>query len=261
MNGTLNITCIQADLVWQNPSRNIENFTKKIEAIKEPTDIIVLQEMFSTGFTMEQNEVAETMDGMAVKWMLKIAKIKQCLVMGSLIIVENKAIYNRCVVAFPDGEILHYDKRHLFSYAGEDKKFNAGVKRLVFTYKGFKICPLVCYDLRFPVWARNTDEIDLLIYMANWPKPRIQAWDVLLQARAIENLCYTVGVNRVGTDANGLEYVGHTAVYDFFGNKILATSANKEAIKTVELNKKEIVEMRNKFGFLADRDTFQIIKP
>ena len=149
--------------------------------------------------------------------MLDKARKKDCLILGSLLIAENENFYNRLVVAFPEGEIKYYDKRHLFSYAGEDEVFAQGADRLVFNYKGFTICPLICYDLRFPVWARNTEDIDLLIYVANWPNARMYAWDTLLKARAIENLCYSVGVNRVGVDQNNLAYTGHSAVNNAFG--------------------------------------------
>ncbi len=258
MNETLKITCIQADLVWEDTTKNLDNFTNKIDGLNESTDIIVLQEMFTTGFTMTPKKVAQTMKGTTVQWMLRVAKQNSCVVMGSTIIAVEDAIYNRCLVALPSGDVKHYDKRHLFTFAGEHLQYKSGTERLVFDYKGFRICPLICYDLRFPVWARNTQDIDVLIYMANWPKPRIQAWDTLLQARAIENLCYSFGVNRVGKDANNLDYVGHTVGFDYFGQEILTTPQSQEAIATVEISKKDLLKMRENFRFLEDRDSFEL---
>jgi predicted amidohydrolase len=162
------------------------------------------------------------------------------------------------IVAFPDGKKVFYDKRHLFSYAGEHTVFEAGRKRLIFEYKGFKICPLICYDLRFPVWARNDSDYDVLLFVANWPNARISAWDTLLKARSIENLCYTIGLNRVGVDDNKLIYTGHSAVYDAFGTEMLSFEENEEGIKSVTLEKENLMATRKRFSFLEDRDEFQI---
>ena len=263
MKNNLNITLVQTDTVWKNIDQNLKNLTKKINDISNETDVIILPELFSTGFTMKGENLAETMDGKSVQWMKEISNKMECLVIGSLIINDNSSIYNRLIVSFPpdshrDGEVKYYDKRHLFSFAGEDKVFSSGETKLVFDYKGFKICPLVCYDLRFPVWARNTEEIDLLIYVANWPVARIQSWDILLKARAIENLCYSIGVNRVGVDNNNLVYNGHSAAYDTLGNVLTDFEEGKEGIKTIRLDKEYILKTRNKFGFLEDRDSFEI---
>jgi len=263
MENSLNTVLIQTDSVWENITENLKNLSVKIKKTHQSVDLIILPELFSTGFTMNVKVVAETMQGTSVNWMLKKAKEKTCLIVGSLLIVEQDKFYNRLIVAFPpdihrDREIKYYDKRHLFSYAGEEKVFTAGSKKLIFEYKGFKICPLICYDLRFPVWARNTDDIDVLIFVANWPKARIYAWSTLLKARAIENLCYVIGVNRVGTDNNKLIYSGHSAVIDVLGKTILDFDENQEFVKTIILEKKHINETRNKLRFLEDRDIFKI---
>ena len=263
MENKLKIALVQTDTLWEKRDNNLKNLSQKIESVSNDVDLIVLPELFSTGFTMNAKPVAETMQGKSVLWMLDQAKKKDCLLIGSLIINENEKIFNRLVVAFPpdnhkDGEIKYYDKRHLFTYAGEEKVFSAGNKRMIFEYKGFKICPLVCYDLRFPVWARNDEDFDILIYVANWPNARMFAWDTLLKARAIENLCYVVGVNRVGADNNNLVYSGHSAVIDTFGKIILDFEENQEAIKTAVLEKKHITKTRNRFRFLEDRDVFEI---
>ncbi|MCK4561489.1 MAG: amidohydrolase [Flavobacteriaceae bacterium] len=258
MENNLKIALIQTDNIWENIPENLKSLSKKINTIHESVDIIVLPELFSTGFTMSAKPVAESMSGKAIHWMLEKASNKKSLIIGSLIISENKNIYNRLIVAFPNGEIKYYDKRHLFSFAGEEKVFSAGKKKLIFEYKGFKICPLICYDLRFPVWARNTEKIDLLIYIANWPNARISAWDTLLKARAIENLCYVIGVNRVGVDNNKLVYTGHSTVIDALGKIILEFKERQEDIKTTTLQKDQILDTRNKFHFLDDRDVFEI---
>jgi predicted amidohydrolase len=213
--------------------------------------------MFSSGFTMNPKEVAETMDGETVSWLQHMANAKNCAITGSLVIEEKGNFYNRLVFVFPDGEIQHYDKRHLFTLAGEDKVYTAGTQKLIVDYKGFKICPLVCYDLRFPVFARNVEDYDILIYVANWPKPRVNAWDILLKARAVENMCYVIGVNRIGDDANNHEYVGHSQVVDFLGNYIQQPEET-EGVFIVELHEEQLLETRKKLAFLEDRDEFTI---
>ncbi|MBE0423848.1 MAG: amidohydrolase, partial [Lutibacter sp.] len=232
--------------------------SKKINQINEQVDLIILPEMFTTGFNMHPQKIGDTMHGETVVWMRKIASEKNAAIAGSVIIFENNNFYNRFLFVHPSGEINFYDKRHLFTLAGEDKVYVAGKEKLIVEYKGWKICPLVCYDLRFPVWARNTEDYDLLIYVANWPKIRIAAWDTLLKARAIENMCYTIGVNRVGVDANNYEYNGHSAAYDCLGEQVAETTENKEETIIFTLNKNHISETRNKLGFLNDRDSFEI---
>ena len=259
MENLLKAAIIQTDIIWKNSIQNRINLSSKIDVISNDVDLIILQEMFTTGFTNHVQDVCESMEGETVQWMLQKASEKDTLLIGSIIIQEREKFFNRLIVAFPNGKLKYYDKRHLFSYAGEDEVFTAGNSRLVFDYKGFKICPLVCYDLRFPVWSRNTEDIDLLIYVANWPKPRINAWDILLKARAIENLCYTIGVNRLGKDFNNFEYVGHSAVIDAMGNPVLDFEEGQEKIKTIILSKEHIDNTRSKFGFLEDKDEFEIV--
>jgi predicted amidohydrolase len=213
--------------------------------------------MFSTGFTMNPIDVAETMEGPTILWLQSLAKARKVAITGSLIIKENKHFFNRLVFVFPSGEIQFYDKIHLFTLAGEDKVYAKGTQKLIVDYLGWKICPLVCYDLRFPVLARNVEDYDLLIYVANWPKVRINAWDILLKARAIENMCYTIGVNRIGLDGANYEYVGHSQAVDFLGNYILEPQ-EKEGVFTFELERKKMLNARQKLGFLNNRDSFEI---
>jgi omega-amidase len=253
----MKVALIQSSLFWENPITNRNYFEEKINAINEKVDLIVLPEMFTTGFTMNPKDVAETMQGKTISLLQSLVKAKNCAITGSLIIKENNNFYNRLVFVFPSGEIQFYDKRHLFTLAGEDKVYTSGKEKLIVEYKGWKICPLVCYDLRFPVFARNVEEYDVLLYVANWPKPRINAWDILLQARSVENMCYTIGVNRIGLDASNFEYVGHSQVVDFLGNYILEPQ-EIEGVFIVELNKEKLLDTRNKLGFLNDRDSFEL---
>lgn len=253
----MKIALIQSALFWENPKANRNYFEEKINAISEKVDLIVLPEMFSTGFTMNPKDVFETMQGETIQWLQSLAKAKNSAITGSLAIKENNNFYNRLVFVFPSGEIQFYDKRHLFSLAGENKVYTSGNKKLIVEYQGWKICPLICYDLRFPVFARNTENYDLLIYVANWPKARIQAWDILLKARSVENLCYTIGVNRVGFDDNNFEYDGHSQAVDFLGNYVIEPQETGDVF-IVELNKEKLVETRNKLGFLGDRDSFEL---
>lgn len=253
----MKIALIQSSLFWENPKANRNHFEVKINAITEQVDLIVLPEMFSTGFTMNPEAVFETMEGETIQWLQSLAKAKNSAITGSLIIKENDNFYNRLVFVFPSGEMQFYDKRHLFTLAGEDKVYTSGKEKLIIEYLGWKICPLVCYDLRFPVFARNVEDYDLLIYVANWPKSRIQAWDTLLKARSVENMCYTVGVNRTGFDDNNLEYNGHSQTVDFLGNYILEPQET-EGVFIVELNKEKLVETIKKLGFLNDRDSFEL---
>jgi predicted amidohydrolase len=206
---------------------------------------------------MNPKAVAETMQGETVSWLQHLAKAKDCAITGSLVIEENGNYYNRLVFVFPTGEIKTYDKRHLFSLAGENEFYAAGKDKLIIEYKGYKICPLICYDLRFPVFSRNVENYDVLLYVANWPKPRVNAWDILLKARSVENMCYTIGVNRIGKDHNHHEYVGHTQVIDFLGEYVLEPQ-EADAVFIVELNKAKLLETRKKLAFLNDKDNFQL---
>jgi predicted amidohydrolase len=253
----IKIALIQSPLIWENPKANRDNFGQKIDEINDNVNLIVLPEMFTTGFSMDPSIIAETMDGETVNWMKAMAKVKNAAITGSIIITENNNFYNRLLFVFPSGEIQQYDKRHLFSLAGEDKVYTKGTQKLIVEYKGFKICPLVCYDLRFPVFSRNAENYDILLYSANWPKPRTNAWDILLKARAVENMCYTIGVNRTGTDNNSHEYTGHSQAVDFLGNYILEPQETA-GIFIVGLEKEKLLETRKKLAFLDDRDDFGI---
>ncbi len=249
---------------------------EKIMRIAEKTEIVVLPEMFSTGFSMRPEELAETMEGETVQWMKRIAAQKKVILTGSVIIQEEAAdgqisYYNRLIWMLPNGHYGVYDKRHRFAYAGEDDHYTAGNKRLIASVKGWKINLLVCYDLRFPVWARQSPpqlrergpgagmEYDVLIYVANWPERRIHAWKTLLQARAIENQCYVVGVNRVGDDGNNIRYSGESMIIDPLG-EVLYTKKDEEDICTITLEKTHLDSVRDKFPFWKDADAFMIIK-
>ena len=254
----MNVALIQTDIIWENPSENRKNLEEKIKALNESIDLIVFPEMFTSGFTMHPNLVAKTMNGVTVLWLKNIAKTKNCAITGSLVIVENGNLYNRMVFVFPNGEIQHYDKKHLFTLAGEDKIYTSGKEKVIVNYKDFKICLQVCYDLRFPVFSRNTENYDLLIYVANWPKVRTNAWDILLKARAVENVSYVIGVNRIGTDNNNFEYIGHSQIIDELGNFILKPTEN-EGVFIADFDKNKMLETRNKLNFLDDRDYFDLI--
>lgn len=253
----MKIAILQTALVWENPALNRIHFEEKINVIDEPVDLIVLPEMFTSGFTMLPHLVAEPMLGETMVWLQKLAKAKKAAITGSLVITEKGNFYNRLVFVFPSGEIKFYDKRHLFTLAGEDKKYTAGKEKVIIDYLGWKICPLICYDLRFPVFARNSEEYDVLLYAANWPNTRINAWDALLKARAIENMCYTIGVNRIGVDANHHIYNGHSQVQDYLGRDIIEPQES-EGVFIATLEKSALLETRQKLGFLNDKDDFEI---
>lgn len=254
----MKIALIQAALAWENPSANRKQFEEKIGLLDSHIDLIVLPEMFSTGFTMKPAEVAETMTGETVQWMRNLAKSRNCAITGSLVITENVNFYNRLLFVFPSGEIQFYDKRHLFTLAGEEKQYSAGKQKLIVDYLDWKICLLVCYDLRFPVFSRNTENYDLLIYVANWPESRVLAWDSLLRARAIENICYTIGVNRVGDDENGLAHNGHSQLIAPLG-EYLIKPAETESVFVNEIDLDHVRNTRQRFNFLNDRDHFEIL--
>ena len=253
----MKIALVQTSLFWENPAENRKYLEQQFNSISEYVDLIVLPEMFSSGFTMHPKAVAETMQGETISWLQHLAKAKNCAITGSLVVTENGKYYNRLVFVFPNSEIKTYDKRHLFTLAGEENVYTAGTKKLIIDYKGFRICPLICYDLRFPVFARNVENYDVLLYVANWPKPRINAWNSLLKARAIENMCYTIGVNRIGFDDNNHEYIGHSQAVDFLGNYVLEPQET-EGIFIVALEKEKLLETRNKLAFLKDKDEFEI---
>jgi predicted amidohydrolase len=259
---TLTITAIQTNLHWEDKTANLLMLEQKISSIKEKTEIVVLPEMFSTGFSMKPELLAETMDGETVQWMKRVAAEKKIILTGSIIIKDADDYHNRLIWMQPNGQYGVYDKRHCFAFAGEDEHYTAGTKRLIASVKGWKINLMVCYDLRFPVWARQTPgveaEYDVLIYVANWPERRIHAWKTLLQARAIENQCYVVGVNRVGDDGNNIHYSGESMIVDPLG-EVLYTKKDEEDIFTIALDKTHLQTVREKFPFLRDADDFKMI--
>ena len=257
MKESLNITLIQSDLFWEDVDANLFHFKALISKIIS-TDIILLPEMFNTGFSVKSTHLSEEMDGKTVSWMQKISKEKGCAIAGSLMVTENEKTYNRLVWISKKGEISTYDKSHLFSLIKEEKTITKGKQRLIINVEGWKICPLICYDLRFPVFSRNNVDYDVLIYLASWPTNRIDAWDVLLKARSIENQCYTIGVNRIGIDKNGCHFNGHSLVFNGFGEKVLSSTENKEQVLQVDLSLDDLQLKRRQMNFLQDRDKFII---
>ena len=253
---SLTITLIQSDLVWEDKSANLAQFEQKLADVID-SDIVVLPEMFTTGFTMNTS-LAETMQGPTVKWMLKMAKKINSVICGTIILEEAQVYYNRLLWVQPNQTIQHYDKKHLFSMAGEDQHFVAGHDKRILEYKGWKCAMFICYDLRFPVWNRNQDDYDLAFYLANWPAKRALHWNSLLLARAIENQAYVVAVNRVGTDGKGFEYNGDSSVIDPAGSYLYRQSY-QEAIFRIELKKEDLEAKRKKFPFMQDRDPFQLL--
>ena len=258
MKEILNITLIQSNLFWEDVDANLSHFDNLLSDVKE-TDIILLPEMFNTAFCLESNHLAETMDGKTISWMKAIAKQKNCAITGTLMVKENGKVYNRLVWVLKNGEIYTYDKHHLFSLLKEERHIAKGAGRLIVEVDGWKICPLICYDLRFPVFSRNNVDYDILIYLANWPVKRIDAWDTLLKARAIENQAYTIGVNRVGEDGNGIPFNGHSKVFDAFGKELLSATENKEEVLQIEISLDDLKLKRRQMNFLQDRDDFTLL--
>jgi len=254
----MNITIIQADLAWQNKTKNLQYFDKKIGQINVPTDLIVLPEMFTTGFSMKSQLLAETMNGPTLNWMAAKAKQTNALIMGSLIITEDDYFYNRLIAMLPDGNYYFYDKRHLFRMADEHHHYNHGVEQLVVEYKGWRIFPLICYDLRFPVWSRNSNSYDLLVCIANWAAPRSHAWKTLLLARAIENQVYVAGVNRVGVDGNDIPFSGDSAIIDMKGQIMTNLKPSVEGIETITLSLENLKKFREDFPAWQDADKFEL---
>lgn len=257
MNETIKISLLQIDLAWENADPNLKFIENKISDISE-TDILILPEMFNTGFTNRVEYCYETMDGKTISWMKKISASTGSAICGSLIIKDFEYIYNRFVFVKPDGCVSFYNKRHLFGLGGETGVFESGKSKTVIEYKSFKILPLICYDLRFPVWSRNVENYDILFYVANWPASRQNAWDVLLKARAIENQCFVAGVNRIGTDGNNIKYNGGSCVIDFLGNYMAKANDDNNEMVSVILNKNELLDFRKNFPFLEDHDEFEI---
>ncbi len=292
---TLTITILQQDLVWEDKAANLRRFEEKIEAVPEKMELVVLPEMFSTGFSMRPEVLAEPINGPTIAWMRGLAARKRIILTGSVIVNEGGNYYNRLIWMQPNGQYGVYDKRHRFAYAGEDQHYTAGNKRLITSVKGWRVMPLVCYDLRFPVWSRQTPsfqekdvhpeeapgvpaseamplapqeidgtptltaepEYDLLLYVANWPQRRSTAWKTLLQARAIENQTYVVGVNRIGNDGNNIYHSGDSMIIDPLG-EILYHQADKEDVFTITLEKETLKDVRQRFPFWRDADRFSI---
>lgn len=255
MQDSLNITLIQTDIQWMNAKANIDFLDEQLNNLE--TDLIVLPEMFSTGFSMEPAKIAENMDGISVSWMLSKSKEINAAICGSLSIVENNKFYNRFLFVTPNGIEASYDKKHLFSYGKEDTVYSAGQSTKSIHYKGFHIKPFICYDLRFPVWSRNTDNYDIAIYVANWPAKRAFAWNSLLTARAIENMSYVIAVNRLGIDGNNLRYQGDSKIINPLGN-LISDCKNQPLKQQTIIKKAPLTEARNQFKFLEDRDEFEI---
>ncbi len=254
----LKIALIQTDLYWENPTANMSMLEEKIATITEPLDLIVLPEMFTTGFTMNPATIAEPMNLTTFKWMRQMAAQTGAVVTGSYVVKEGQNYYNRLLWMQPDGEYDSYDKRHLFRMAKEHESYTAGTRQIIKELKGWRICPLICYDLRFPVWSRNVDlAYDVLLYVANWPAVRRQVWNTLLQARAIENLSYVVGVNRVGEDANGMTHSGDSALIDFKG-EVIFRKTDEEGIFVYSLQKEPLTTFRKRFPAHLDADEFVI---
>lgn len=261
---SLTVSLVQTNLHWENKAANLAMLEEKIMGIKDKTELVILPEMFSTGFSMRPEVLAETMEGETIQWMKRITAAKKIILTGSVIIEEEGNYYNRLVWMLPNGQYGIYDKRHRFAYAGEDEHYTAGSKRLIASVKGWKINLLICYDLRFPVWARQhsqseAPEYDLLVYVANWPERRINAWKTLLQARAIENQSFVIGVNRVGEDGNGTPHTGESMVVDAMG-EVLYQKKDEEAVYTITLQKEPLETVREKLPFLKDADGFMILE-
>jgi len=253
----LNIALVQADLAWENVDANLRNFERHFHEISSEVDLVVLPEMFSTGFSMNVNRFAEPMDGRTVRWMQTQAETLDAVVAGSLMIRDGSNFFNRFVFASPDGKIDYYDKRHLFSMGQENIHFSAGRRRLIYQLKGFRILPQICYDLRFPVFARNRNDYDLYLNCANWPAPRKEVWECLLKARAIENQAYVAGVNRVGVDANGIRYSGDSVLLDARGTTI-QNVGNEAKVIQASLSLSSLNRFRTKFPVLPDSDEFDL---
>ena len=257
MKDELNIVLIQSKIFWKNKEKNLSHFTNLISNINN-SDIILLPEMFNTAFCPNSIDLSEAMSGKTIKWMKQIALEKNSAIAGTLMVNEKNKVYNRMIWVSKNGEIFKYDKRHLFSLTKEEKFLTAGIKRTIIDIEGWKICPLICYDLRFPVFSRNNIYYDVLIYLANWPTKRIDAWDTLLKARSIENQSYTIGVNRVGIDENNIPFSGKSKAYDAFGNKIFDAKENIENVFNFQLSSKDLKLKRRQMNFLKDQDDFII---
>ena len=266
MSDGLRCCLVQADTLWHDPQANRDYYTQLLHSQAPQADLLVLPETFSSGFSNAAIAQAEGMDGPTVRWLRDMAAEYRCAITGSVQIQEQGRVFNRLLWAMPDGNVLHYDKRHLFRMAGEHQRYAAGQDKLFVEYRGWRICPLVCYDLRFPVFSRNRYDAgrpgdydyDLLIYVANWPSPRHFAWQTLLKARAIENLSYVIGINRTGRDGNGLDYLGGSVAHDFLGQTLLDLG-ERPAMQRVSLSKPELEAFRQRFPAHLDADRFSLL--
>ncbi len=259
MQNNLHISCIQTELFWEDVEQNLKHFEILFNQLSKSTELVILPEMFTTGFSMKTEKLAEKMDGRSFAWLQEQASKINKIIIGSIIIKDQGAYFNRLFVIFTDGNYEYYDKRHLFRMGNEHKHYSAGNKRLVFNYKNWRICPLTCYDLRFPVWSRNQNDFDLLIYIANWPESRREVWKKLLPARAIENQVYVAGVNRIGNDGEGLSYAGDTVLINPKGEIMAETKEHKEQIIDANLSLNELNRFRKKFPVGLDADKFKIL--
>jgi omega-amidase len=255
----LNVSLVQPDLIWENTEKNLSMLEGMIMETEDPKDLIILPELFSTGFSMNTSSLAEGMGGPTILWLKKMASVLTCCITGSLIIKEDGNYFNRLVFMFPSGKFDVYDKRHLFRIGKEDQYYNSGTNKLIVEYKDWLIRPLICYDLRFPVWSRNCMDYDILIYVASWPESRKNVWEALLKARAIENQCYVIGVNRIGKDGNQINHTGKSVVFNYKGNPILSLPENIATIDSVTLNKEELIQFRSTFPVHLDADKFSLI--
>lgn len=255
----LRISLAQVNLEWEDPKKNREYFERLIKGLYKPSDLIVFPETFTTGFSMNPHALAERMDGPTVTWMLSMSEKSSAAICGSLIINDGDHYFNRFVFVNPQGEIYHYDKRHLFSMGGEKSEFNPGSSKTIVNYLGWRIALYICYDLRFPVWCRNCNDTDLMLFSANWPLTRNYAWNTLLKARAIENQVYVAGINRIGGDGNGIKYAGETQVINPAGKVIISPTFQAGGLLTGEISVTELQEFRKKFPFSDDADRFEIV--
>ena len=257
----MKLSLIQTDITWADKQANLYQTEKILASLAQKTDLAVLPEMFTTGFCTRRPDLAETMDGETVQTLIAWAMQFDMAIAGSFMVAEDNKLFNRAFFVFPNGEMRTADKRHLFSMGKEDKFFSAGNEKLVVHYKDFNILTLLCYDIRFPVWSRNVNnEYDLLIYSANFPHPRISAWNTLLKARAIENQAYVCGVNRVGVDGMNLHYSGHSALIDAKGKTCIHFEENEPGVKTIDISKEALDTFREKFAVWKDADEFDIKK-
>ena len=254
----LKIALVQSDIIWESISQNLSSYSKKLIGIGLKTDLIILPEMFATGFSMNVDEISQEENGEIFNWMKQLAASENTAIYGSIIIKDTGKYYNRAYFVYPDGSFVTYNKKHLFSLAGEDEIYTAGNDRRIIEFKGWKIMPQICYDLRFPIWSRNDLNYDLLIYIASWPEKRIYAWQTLLKARAIENMTFVAGVNRVGTDGSYAKYSGESAVISPMGEVMIEIKNNEDKIEIIEIDKSFSDKVRSKLGFLNDIDKFYI---